>query len=261
MASVEAATDNAVAAQQRLHRPRGSFRREGPHPSRGGNAYSNEIRHQVMTLYHLGLPLQTPELDTLRAMNPPAFPSMQTCLNWIDREREYGHYRPMHATGNHESEREIMGEDLVRLAIYRVVHPEAQIDAARAFLFNMDPTTAPYSRTAVVRAEKLLNLTMKKSSTTCERAHWQVNLHKREQFWNANYPFGRANIRTKDMIDMDEAGFKIEATNYGRGKSVSWSRCHTEGAYNRERKLNCMMAVSADPDINMSWHDLWKKGG
>lgn len=116
---------------------------------------------------------------------------------------------------------------------------------------------APYSTTAVVRAEKLLRLTQKKSSTTCERAYWQVNLHKRQRFWTNNYPFGRADIRTRDMIDMDEAGFKIEATNPSWGKSVSWSRCHTDGSYNRERKLNCMMGISADPAINMSWHDVW----
>lgn len=251
------AAANAIATQRSRRRPRGTFQPERPHPSRGGNAYSDDIRHDVLTRYHLGLPLQNVELDLLRAAQPPAYPCMQTCMNFIERERQYGHCRAKHATGNHQAEREIEGEPLVRLALFRLVHPEAIIDEVRAFLFNMDQTVAPYSTTAVVRAEKLLRLTQKKSSTTCERAYWQVNLHKRQRFWTNNYPFGRADIRTRDMIDMDEAGFKIEATNPSWGKSVSWSRCHTDGSYNRERKLNCMMGISADSTINMSWHDVW----
>lgn len=257
MASLAAATATAVAAQQRDNRPRGSFQDERPHPSRGGNAYPDAVRHDVLTRWRLGIPLDSPELNLLRAQQPPAYPSMATCLNWINRERELGHARPMFPTGNHVAEREIMGDALVNLALYRLVHPEAPIDHVRAFLFNMDPTVAPYCHSAVVKAEHLLKLTLKKSSTTCERAYWAINLLKRERFWTLNYPFGRNNIRTRDMIDMDEAGFKIEATNPCYGKSVSWSRCHTEGAYNRDRKLNCMMGISADPAINMCWHDLW----
>ena len=34
----------------------------------------------------------------------------------------------------------------------------------------------------------------------------------RHVFWNHNYPLGRADVRTQDMIDVDEAGFKIEST-------------------------------------------------
>ncbi len=93
------AAANAIATQRSRRRPRGTFQPERPHPSRGGNAYSDDIRHDVLTRYHLGLPLQNVELDLLRAAQPPAYPCMQTCMNFIERERQYGHCRAKHATG------------------------------------------------------------------------------------------------------------------------------------------------------------------
>ena len=127
----------------------------------------------------------------------------------------------------------------------------------------MDPTILPYSPSQIVRAEHLLDLRMKASSTTCETAHLPINVNKRNRFWNCDYPFGRANIRTIDQIDMDKAGFKIEAANPKFGKTVSWLRCHLEGQYNRDKKVNCMMGISADPAYDMEWHDIWpqEEGG
>ena len=188
---------------------------------------------------------------------------MQSCLRWIEQYRALGHYRPKTATGNHEATREVLGQALVRLALYRVVHPEAPMSHVRAFLFNMNPTMAPFCPAAIVRAEQLLDLRMKRSSTTCERAYWQLNLHKRDMFWDWTYPNGRVDVSTRDMIDMDQAGMKIEASNPRFGKAVSWQRCHLDGSYNRDRKLNLMMAVSADPAYDMEWHDYWpqEEGG
>ena len=143
------------------------------------------------------------------------------------------------------------------------MHPEGTIAEAHAFLSNMDPTVAPFCPSEIVRAEHILDLRRKASSTTCERAYWQINQHKREMFWTWNYPFGRADVDTSDMIDMDECGLKIETSNPGFGKCVSWERCHFEGAYNRERKLNLMMAISANPVYDMEWHEHWpqEEGG
>ena len=188
---------------------------------------------------------------------------MQSCLRWIEQYRALGHYRPKTATGNHEATREVLGQALVRLALYRVVHPEAPMSHVRAFLFNMNPTMAPFCPAVIVRAEQLLDLRMKRSSTTCERAYWQLNLHKRDMFWDWTYPNGRVDVSTRDMIDMDQAGMKIEASNPRFGKAVSWQRCHLDGSYNRDRKLNLMMAVSADPAYDMEWHDYWpqEEGG
>ena len=143
-----------------------------------------------------------------------------------------GHVQPKQATGNHEAERKVQGEALPRLALYRRLFPQSTIDHVRAWLFNMDPTIPPYSKSAIVEAEHFLGLRNKRSSTTCERAFWPVNLHKRELYWTANYPLGRADVNTRDMIDIDECGMKIEATNPRFGKCVScWERCWIEGAY------------------------------
>ena len=133
------------------------------------------------------------------------------------------------------AECQVLGQHLVRLALYCVVHPEGTIAEARAFLTNMDPTIAPSSPQEICRAEHLLGLRKKAASTTCVRAYWEINLHKRDIFWMWNYPFGRADVNTSDMIDMDECRLKIEASNPNFGICVSWERCHFDGAYNLEK--------------------------
>ena len=187
---------NQILAFQEGRAPLGTFTEAKPHPSRGGNPYSDDFRNDVITRYQLGLPLESPTLEVLRAQIPPAYPSFQTCERYVTRFRDLGHFRPMKATGNHEAHSEVRGHALVRLALYRAVNPTASIDYVRAFLFNMDPTVPPFSPSAIVHAEQLLGLTRKRSSTTCSRAYWRINLHKRHLFWTENYPLGRANVRT-----------------------------------------------------------------
>jgi hypothetical protein len=152
-------------------------------------------------------------------------------------------------TGNHEAERAVRGQSLFYLATFRLVNPAASIDEARAYLHNMDPAGVPFRPAAVVEAEHLLGLRRQASSTTCQRAFLPLNRYKRHVFWNHNYPLGRADVQTQDMIDVDEAGFKIESTNPSFGKTVSWLRCYLEGEYNRDKKVNCMMAISADRQL------------
>ncbi len=119
------------------------------------------------------------------------------------------------------AEHQVLGQHLVWLVLYRLVHPEGTIAEACAFLSNIDPKIAPFPPSNIVRAEHILDLWRKASSTTCERAYWQMNLHKRDMFWLWNYPFGRTDINTSDIIDMDEYGLKIENSNPLFGKSVS----------------------------------------
>jgi hypothetical protein len=131
------------------------------------------------------------------------------------------------------------------------VYPAALLDLAGEFIHNMDLTGVPLLPMAVCCAEHLLGLRQKASSTTCQRAFLSLNKHKRHAFWTFNNPFGRANVRTKDMIDVDEAGFKIENTNPSFCKTVPWLCCYLEGEYNQDKKVNCMMAISADPHYDM----------
>ncbi len=70
-------------------------------------------------------------------------------------------------------------------------------------------------------------------------------------------------MRTQDIIDVDEAGFKIESTNPSFGKTVLWLCCYLKREYNRNRKVNCLMATLANRNYNMEWHDVWpqEEGG
>lgn len=118
----------------------------------GGNPYSQEVREEVITQYVLGIPLQSPDLDALQAVY--AYPSLQTCMWYINQYHELGHWDNKIATGNHQAEREVLGQPLVRLALYRLVHPEAPISHVQAFLFNMDPTVPLYYTAAIGSVEK-----------------------------------------------------------------------------------------------------------
>jgi hypothetical protein len=113
---------------QQLRAPLGTFTVAGPHPSRGGNPYSDDVRYDVIIRFQLGLPLESPELDLLRAQHPPAYPSYQTCERYIQQFQLVGHFQPKQATGNHEATREIEGEAWPRLALYRRLHPQATIN-------------------------------------------------------------------------------------------------------------------------------------
>jgi hypothetical protein len=200
--------------------PRGTFAGETKHPSRGGNPYSDKFRHNLIMRYQLGLLLVTAELMDLRAVY--TYPSMSFWEWYIKNHDDLGHCRAMLKTENHEAERTARGQLLVYLALFRVVFPAATINEARAYLFNVDPMLGvPFCPAAVVYAEHLLGLRRKAPSTTCQRAFLPLNLYKRHVFWNHNYPLGRADVRMQDIIDVDEAGFKIESTNPSFG-TVSW---------------------------------------
>jgi len=87
----------------------------------------------------------------------------------------------------------------------------------------MDPMLGvPFRPAAIFDAEHLLGLRRKALSAMCMRAFLPINKHKSYVFWNHNYPLGRADIQTQDIIDVDKAGFKIESTNPCFGKTGLW---------------------------------------
>ena len=110
---------------------------------------------------------------------------------------------------------------MVNLALFRLVLPTDRIDQLQAFMHNMNPVGVPFGPQAIICVEQLLNLSRKASSITFWRAFLPVNEHKRQLFRTHNYLFGRRSVRNQDMIDSDEAGFKIESTNQNFGKTVT----------------------------------------
>jgi hypothetical protein len=238
--------------------PRGTFTGEKKHPSCGGNPYSDDFRQDVVMRYQLGLSLDTEELNSLGAVY--AYPLLSSCARYVKKHNALGHCRTMLKTGNKEAERMVRGQSLVYLVLFCAANPHASINKAREFLYNVDPTMGvPFCPTAMVEAEHLLGPRRKASSTTCKGAFLPLNKHKRFVFWNQNYPLGRSNVWTQDMVDINEAGFKIEHTNPDFGKTMLWLRCYLKGEYNCNKKVNCLMAILGDRNYNMEWHDVWSQ--
>ena len=206
-----------------------------------------------------GEDLKSPAIERLRKQWK--FPALITCQRWIEIFYETGDICPKRATGNKYSQREILGEPLEKLALYRCAFPKATLAECRAYLFNLDPTKDPYSNSQLHRAEELLGLKRKAASTTADLAYTPGNLRKRELYWTMPPPLGMAGVPIADIIDIDEAGFKLEHTNRKFGKTVTALRCTDEGVYNHGKKINLLLAISGDPIHNMRWHEMWLEGG
>ena len=243
----------------RIRAPNGTRQVAPKHPSRGGNPYSDDMRRQVLEMHLNGFDLDTPELNALR--EEYKFPCLDTCRNWIDIFYETGDILPKRATGNNHAEREIQGEVLEQLALYRCVNPKATLAECRAYLYNIDPTVDPYSNSQVHRAEELLGLKRKAASTTADLAYTPTNQLKRELYWTMPPPLGMVGVDISDIIDIDEAGFKLEHSNRSFGKTVSALRCTQNGVYGRGEKLNLLLAICGDDIDNMRWHETWMDGG
>ena len=96
-----------------------------PHPSQGGNAYAPEVpevRDQVISEWQNEGDLRSLMLEQLRQERK--FPHMVTCNTWIRQFVDEGHTHCKRPTGNRISLREVHGQDLVNLALYRIVRPK-----------------------------------------------------------------------------------------------------------------------------------------
>jgi hypothetical protein len=102
--------DNNLPHPQ-MRRPLGTFEGEKKHPSQGGNAYSQDMREEVITRFQLGLPMKTPELTALR--EEYQYPSVWMCRRYIQQFLVEGHARPKYDTGNCMAERQVLGQHLV----------------------------------------------------------------------------------------------------------------------------------------------------
>ena len=197
-----------------LRPPNGTRQPPPPcHPSLGGNPYEDTTRQQVLEMHLKGQDLDTPEINELR--REWKFPALITCNRWIDIFYETGDICPKRAAGNRYSQREILGGVLEKLALFCCVFQKATIAECRAYLFNLDPTVDPYSHSQLYRAEKLLGLRRKAASTTADLVYAPVNLEKCDNYWQQSPPLGMVGIETEDIIDIDEAGFKLEHQNRG----------------------------------------------
>ena len=130
---------------------------EDHHASQGiGKPYPKEYRKLVMYLYdHHPEELVTQSMLDAQSLH---FLAANVTINrWLRRCDLLGHVRPFRRTGNHRAVREIVGQALIDLALYRSVSCKEFGYEVRAFLFNRNPTVAPYSASQLCRAEKRLD--------------------------------------------------------------------------------------------------------
>ncbi len=60
------------------------------------------------------------------------------------------------------------------------------------------------------------------------------------------------------MIDMVEAGVKLEHNNIKYGKTPTIICVDDDGVYNCDQKTNLLLAVTSNNQYNMSWHHIWE---
>ncbi|KAL7526315.1 hypothetical protein ACHAXR_001422 [Thalassiosira sp. AJA248-18] len=247
--------------------PNGTRIGDTRHASAGGRPYPKETREMVIQMWtdavgnHGGLTaLRTPQLDALRANRK--FPHLDTCKRWIRIHNTEGHVRPKRHTGNNHSEREVQGVDLDNLALFRMVRPKAYLDEVRAYVHNRNPVNRPYSRSQICRAENKLGLWLKVASTTSGEAYRPANINKRDRYWGEAYPGGVNDQNTESMIDIDEAGFKLESKDRKRGKVTKQRRADARGKYKKgARGVSLLMGISGDQQDPFEFHQLFSEGG
>ena len=225
--------------------PLGTRIADRSHARNGGRPYDKETREQVLQIWQNnggdngGLDaLDTPHYNQLQFQGK--FPALITIERWVDTFKNEGHVLPKRATGNAFATREIQGEDLVQLAIYRLVRPKAYLDEVIAYLHNRDTTKDPYSQSQVNRAEKRLGLWLKVGSTTSDLAYKPANLEKRHRYGK----WVRDETDKENTIDIDETKSKEEDQNWKRGKVARSCHCNTRGTYRKgSRGVDLLMGV------------------
>jgi hypothetical protein len=168
----------------------------------------------------------------------------------------------MRPTGNRRSYREISGQALVHLAFYRAIRPHARLYEVKAYLLDRFPGNRPYSDSQIYRAEKRLGLSRKRCSKTSQHAYKPVHLAKRKMYWESNYPSGIANVSTDDVIDIDEAKFKLESADRGFAKVAREFRGNIKGQYTKgDPGTNLIMAISGSENNPYAFHQQHNTGG
>lgn len=238
------------------------------HARNGGNPYPTESRQMAISLWENAggdnggfAAFRTPQIMQLRLDGD--FPhETSTVRRWIKTHQNYGHVLPKRATGNLFLVREVDGIDLVNLTLFRLIRPKANIDEVRAYIHNRNPDVEPYSPSQICRAEQRLGITRKVGSTTSIDAYTPINLFKRDNYWQQEYPFGVSGEETAIMIDIDECQFKLESQNHKHGKTIKGARCDSKGVYkNGAKAVSLLMGISGSEDEPFYFHQTFSEGG
>eukprot|EP00536_Pseudo-nitzschia_multiseries_P008116 jgi/Psemu1/19608/gm1.19608_g len=133
------------------------------------------------------------------------------------------------------------------------IHPKATRYECLAFLWRSYGSYLPvpqlYSLKNVSEAENVIGINRNKGSTsTANQAFTFRNLYKRFRYWTMDYPFGIADIRRDDMIDVDEAGIKLEHANKKMGKCSLCGRVQQRGNYGHGVNHTLKIAIASNQE-------------
>ena len=103
-------------------------------------------------------------------------------------------------------------------------------------------------------------MTRKAGSTTAHQAYLPINILKRWAYWNLPYPFGIADIRVEDLIDLDECGLFVETADKSIGKAYVGNRVRQEGNYQKSEKWTLLLAIAGSA-LAERWALMWLDGG
>lgn len=232
-----------------------------PHPSFGGRSrgYAQELRALVMEIRALGESYH-PLIMSMRQRH--LYPALCTEVRWQELLNNLGHYRQCRRTGNNRAT-VLRDHDQILLALYRVAYPKATSAEINAFLYRANfgsLTFRFYAPSQISQCEKRIGLTRKAGSTTAYQALLARNKRKRWAYWNLPYPFGIADIRRQDLIDLDECGVELSTANRDIGKAYIGKRVKQAGLYSKTDKWNLLLAISGDPNARR-WRDIWTGEG
>lgn len=194
------------------------------HPSNfNSHAYAVEMREVALDLRARGVE-NDPEHVTLRNMRK--LPSKRSARRWANRAAQQGGRLERFRRSGNKPATIFKGADLFRLAYYRMAFPKALHAEINTFLFNsqLADGIAPddrriYDVGQISRAEDELGLSRKRASTVARQVNTRVNRWKAWMVANLPYPYGVADIKREDLIDLDEAGFSLESATRHYGKA------------------------------------------
>ena len=231
-----------------------------PHPSIGrGFFYSQDMREFAMHIH------QTNQLDNPAIQNARGlwlFPSIQTIRRYVVLMNLLGHCRPCRRTGNKRAE-VLRDHNIIFLVLYRIAFPKCSSAQINAFLYRVnfgDVNFRFYTKAQITKAETRIGMTRKRGSTTAFQAYLPRNIRKRWMYWNLPYPYGIADIRVEDLIDLDECGLFVETAGKSIGKAFLGKRVRQEGNYQKSEKWTLLLAVAGSA-ASERWEMMWNDGG
>ena len=221
--------------------------------------YETESRTMGIDMHRRRIPMVNPN------PNESVYPSKRSVRRWIQRERDEGHYHPYARNGGKLATL-FTGRDLVHLAYYRGIHPEATAAEVIAYLWNVhgrfQNPPRYHSPSQITIAEASLGLSRKRASKTARQANSPRVQNWRYNFWHLPLPFGIANVAVEDLIDIDEAVVTADDAKRGYGKGFLIDRVRYHGPYARQGgSVRVIMGISGDPQLGYRWTDIQEGRG